>query len=396
MSPRTYLLAAGAFAVGTSGYIVSGVLPAVSHDLNVSTATAGQLVTAFAIAYAIASPLLAAATGRWERRRLLVVALLVSAAGNAMAALAPSYELLLASRVVSALGAAVFTPAATAVATILNPPERRGRAVAMVFGGLTFALILGVPVGNLVGGSIGYQGVFALVALVSLVGAVAVQIGIPVIAAPPVVGLRDRLAVARDSRVLMMLAMTVLGCLAAFSVFTYIAPLLTATAGVHGTTISLLLFVYGVGGAIGNTLGGRLTDRYGSSRPLLVIFSVFVVVLATLPLTAVTAVSAGVVLFVWGMFTWAVNPPIQNWLIELSPANSGLVLSLNASAIYLGVGLSGVFGGVVISAAGLLALAPIAAAVALISLVLVFLNTRRSIVDPVLSGPETVLERATK
>jgi predicted MFS family arabinose efflux permease len=396
MSPRTYLLAAGAFAVGTSGYIVSGVLPAVSHDLNVSTATAGQLVTAFAIAYAIASPLLAAATGRWERRRLLVVALLVSAAGNAMAALAPSYELLLASRVVSALGAAVFTPAATAVATILNPPERRGRAVAMVFGGLTFALILGVPVGNLVGGSIGYQGVFALVALVSLLGAVAVQIGIPVIAAPPVVGLRDRLAVARDSRVLMMLAMTVLGCLAAFSVFTYIAPLLTATAGVHGTTISLLLFVYGVGGAIGNTLGGRVTDRYGSGRPLLVIFSVFVVVLATLPLTAVTAVSAAVVLFVWGMFTWSVNPPIQNWLIELSPANSGLLLSLNASAIYLGVGLSGVFGGVVISSAGLLALAPIAAAVALISLVLVFVNTRRSIVDPVLSGPETVLERATK
>jgi predicted MFS family arabinose efflux permease len=396
MSPRTYLLAAGAFAVGTSGYIVSGVLPAVSHDLNVSTATAGQLVTAFAIAYAIASPLLAAATGRWERRRLLVVALLVSAAGNAMAALAPTYELLLASRVVSAIGAAVFTPAATAVATILNPPERRGRAVAMVFGGLTFALILGVPVGNLVGGSIGYQGVFALVAVVSLLGAAAVRIGIPVIAAPPLVGLRDRLAVARDRRVLMMLAMTVLACLAAFSVFTYIAPLLTATAGVHGTTISFLLFVYGVGGALGNTLGGRMTDRYGSSRPLRVIFTVFIVVLATLPLTAVTTVSAAVVLFVWGVFTWSVNPPIQNWLIELAPANSGLVLSLNASAIYLGVGLSGVFGGIVISSAGLLALAPIAAAVALISLVLVFLNTRKSIVDPVLAGPETVLERATK
>ncbi|MBP2324391.1 putative MFS family arabinose efflux permease [Kibdelosporangium banguiense] len=394
MSPRTYLLAAGAFAVGTSGYIVSGVLPAVSHDLNVSAATAGQLVTAFAIAYAIASPLLAAATGRWERRRLLVVALLVSAAGNVMAALAPTYELLLVSRVVSALGAAVFTPAATAVATILNPPERRGRAVAMVFGGLTFALILGVPAGNLVGGSIGYQGVFALVALVSLLGAVAVQVGIPVIAAPPAVGLRDRLAAARDSRVLMMLAMTVLACLAAFSVFTYIAPLLTETAGVHGTTISLLLFVYGVGGAIGNSLGGRMTDRYGSGRPLLVIFTVFIAVLATLPLTAVSAVSAGVVLFVWGMFTWSVNPPIQNWLIELAPANSGLVLSLNASAIYLGVGLSGVFGGVVISSAGLLALPPIAAAVAAISLVLLFLNTRQSAVEPVLS--EAVLEKAAR
>jgi predicted MFS family arabinose efflux permease len=125
-----------------------------------------------------------------------------------------------------------------------------------------------------------------------------------------------------------------------------------------------------------------------------VVFTVFTAVPATLPLTATTTASAAAVLFVWGMFTWSVNPPIQNWLIELSPANSGLVLSLNASAIYLGVGLSGVFGGLVISSAGLLALAPIAAAVALISLVLVVLNARQSNVDPVLT--EAVLERAVR
>src|SRR3954471_53563 len=165
MSPRTYLLALGAFAVGTSGYIVSGVLPAVSRDLHVSAATAGQLITAFAIAYAIASPLLAGATGRWERRQLLVAALGVNALGNALSMVAPNYTVLLLTRVVSALGAAVYTPSATVVATVLNPPERRGRAVAMVFGGLTFALIIGVPAGNLIGGAIGYKGVFGLVAL---------------------------------------------------------------------------------------------------------------------------------------------------------------------------------------------------------------------------------------
>lgn len=378
MSPRTYLLAAGAFAVGTSGYIVSGVLPAVSRDLNVSSATAGQLVTAFAIAYAIASPLLAAATGRWERRRLMVIALLVSALGNGLAAVAPTYELLLASRVVSALGAAVFTPAATMVATTLNPPDHRGRAVAIVFGGLTFALIIGVPAGSLIGASLGYHGVFALVALVSLLGAVAVQVGIPAVAAPPAVRLRDRFTIAADRRVQYVLGMTVLGCLAAFSVFTFIAPLLGETAGVHGTTVSILLLVYGIGGAIGNNLGGRVTDKFGSQRPLLVIFVVFVGLLATLPLTAVSAVAAGVVLFLWGVFTWSVNPPIQNWLIELSPANSGLLLSLNASAIYLGVGLSGIFGGVVINSTGLTALPPIAAIVAAVALVFLLLASRPS------------------
>ena len=129
MSARTYLLAAGAFAIGTSGYIVSGVLPAVSEELHVSHATAGQLLTAFAIAYAISSPLLAALTGRWERRTLLVVALVVAALGNLLAALAPNYPLLLVARIVSALGAAVYTPAATLVATVLSPPQHRGRAV---------------------------------------------------------------------------------------------------------------------------------------------------------------------------------------------------------------------------------------------------------------------------
>ncbi|MEV4314474.1 MFS transporter [Actinocrispum sp. NPDC049592] len=376
MSPRTYLLALGAFAVGTSGYIVSGVLPQVSSQLHVSTATAGQLTTAFAIAYAIASPLLAGATGRWERRRLLVAALLVSTVGNALAAIAPNYELLLVSRVVSALGAAVFTPAATVVATVLNPPERRGRAVAMVFGGLTFALILGVPAGNLLGGRIGYEGVFGLVALVSLLAAISVFIGVPRVSAPPAVTLRERFAAAADRRVQMVLGMTVLGCLAAFSVFTYISPLLSRTADVHGTTISLLLLCYGVGGAVGNSVSGRITDRYGSRGPLTVVFIVFTAILATLPLTATTAVSAAVVMFVWGLFTWSVNPPIQNWLIELSPTNSGLLLSLNASAIYLGAGLSGVFGGLVISTVGVLALAPVAAIIAAGAVVLLLLASR--------------------
>ncbi|GLZ39059.1 MFS transporter [Actinokineospora sp. NBRC 105648] len=386
MSPRTYLLAAGAFTVGTSGYIISGVLPQVSRELQVSSSAAGQLVTAFAIAYAIASPLLAAATGTWERKRLLVVALLVSALGNALSAVAPSYELLLGARVLSALGAAVFTPVATTMATVINPPDHRGRAVAIVFGGLTFALIIGVPAGSLLGGPIGYQGVFALVAGVTLLAAAAAALWLPTLPAPPVVGLRERFSVLADPRVRMVLGMTVLGCLSAFSVFTYISTLLARTADLHGTAISVLLLVYGVGGALGNALGGRVTDRYGSRGPLKVVWIVYAVVLATLPFTAVTWPTAAVALFFWGMLTWSVNPPIQNWLIELAPTTTGLLLSVNASAIYLGVGLSGVVGGVVIDSLGILALPPIAAAVASLSFVLLILAGRPAApAEPVLA-----------
>ncbi|MBW4716092.1 MFS transporter [Saccharothrix obliqua] len=370
MSARTYLLTAGAFAVGTSGYIVSGVLPAVSRELDVSHAVAGQLLTAFAIAYAVASPLFAALAGRWERRRLLVVALAVSAAGNLLAALAPDYPLLVVARVVSALGAAVYTPGAVLVATVLSPPDHRGRAVALVFGGLTFSLVFGVPAGNLLGEPLGYRGVFGLIAAVTALAAVAVRLGLPRVDAPPAVSLRERFAPAADRRVVSALALTVLTCLAVFSVFNYIAPLLGETTHVEGVVISVLLVAYGVGCAVGNWAGGRLSDRYDTRRLLLVVFSCFTVVMATLPLVATTVVGAATALFLWGALAWSTNPPIQSWLIELAPANSGLLLSLNASAIYLGIGLSGVVGGVVISWVGLLPLAPIASLLAVVALVL--------------------------
>ncbi|WP_219412671.1 MFS transporter [Pseudonocardia nigra] len=376
MSARTYLLAAGAFAVGTSAYVVSGVLPAVSAELGVSLTAAGQLSTAFALSYAVGAPVLATLTGRWERRTLLLTALLVAAAGNALAAVATTYPLLLGGRIVAALGAAVYTPAATLVATVLLPPQERGRAVARVFGGLTFALVIGVPAGSILGGSIGYRGVFALVALVCLAAAVAVRMVLPRVDAPPVVGLRERFAVAADRRVVAVLGMTVLGVLGAMSVYTYIVPFLATTAGVSGSAVGALLLVYGLGAVFGNAIGGRATDRFGSMRTLLVAFGGFVVLVATLPLTATTVGGAAVALFVWSLFTWTVNPPIQNMLLELG-GGSGLLLSLNASAIYLGAGLSGVVGGLVIATGGVVLLPEVAAVLSLLALGLL-LAVRRS------------------
>jgi DHA1 family inner membrane transport protein len=368
---RISVLAFGAFGVGTSGYIVAGLLPALTGELHVSATAAAQLVTAFAIAYAIGSPVFAAATGTWERRTLLVAALAVTGAGNLFAALAPGYGSLLVARVVTAVGAAVFTPAASAVAAGLTAPERRGRAVALVFGGLTVALIFGVPLGSLISQHLGYRPAFALVAAFSLVSALAVRLALPRVAAPPRVSLAERFAAGRDPRVLVMLATTVLACLAAFMVYTFVSPLLAATAGVHGTTVTVLLFCYGVGGAIGNFAGGRVTDRWGSRTPLLVVTVAITVVMALLPLTTVTPIAAGISLFVWGLATWSFNPPVQHRLIELSPGHAGLVLSLNASAIYLGVGLSGVVGGAVLASGGPLLLPEVAAGLTLVALLLV-------------------------
>ncbi|GAA3222611.1 MFS transporter [Pseudonocardia petroleophila] len=373
---RLTLLAGGAFAVGTSAYVVAGLLPEISAELGVSVSAAGQLTTAFALAYALGAPVLATLLGRRERRGLLVAALLLAAVGNLLSALAPNYGLLMVGRVLTALGAAAFTPAATHAATLLSPPERRGRAVSAVFTGITLSLVVGVPAGTLIGSAVGFRGVFAVVAALCLAGAIGVRTLLPTVEAPAPVGLRERLAVAADRRVLTILGITVLGLMAVLTVYTYIAPLLAESVGVTGPLLGVLLVVYGVGALIGNDLGGRLTDRFGSRRPLLMTLPVITLALVTLPLTITTVVGAGIAMFVLGG-GFVVNAPVQSRLIELAPANSALVLSLNASAIYLGIGLAGLVGGGVVALYGVLALPLVGAVLSLGSLGLLLLALRQ-------------------
>ncbi|MFI7358418.1 MFS transporter [Streptomyces avidinii] len=356
MLGKVLTLALGAFAVGTSGYVVTGVLPQLSEELSVSLSTAGLLTTSFAVAYAIGSPLLAVAMGGWRRRPLIVAALLVAAAGNALAALAPNFGVLLAARIVTAVGAAVFTPAATAVAAELSGPERRARAAAWVFGGLVTATIVGVPAGTLLVGPLGYRGVFWLVAAFCALSSVAVAVAVPEVAAPPRVSLRRRVEVASDARVVSVLGITLAASLGVFTVYTYAAPVLADTVGAHGTGLSLLLFGYGIGGAIGNVLGGVAADRFGYRMPLLVAVSGSVIALSALSVVHSTALAA-VLLFVWGVSSWGFNPPVQRRLLELSPGAGSLLLALNASALYLGIGLSGVIGGAVLDHVGIGAVA---------------------------------------
>jgi predicted MFS family arabinose efflux permease len=373
MSARIYLLGAGAFAVGTSAYVVSGVLPDVSSELHVSLTAAGQLATAFSLSYAVGAPILSTLTGRWERRTLLIAALVMAALGNLIAALATDYPVLLVGRVVAAFGAAVYTPAATLLATSLTTPEERGRAVAVVFGGLTFALALGVPAGSLLGPSLGYKGVFALIAAVAVLVALVERTALPKVEAPPSVSLRERFAGVTDRRVQIILAVTILGVLGAMIVYIYIVPLLKSTAGLSGSAAGVLLLFYGLGAILGNFAGGRATDRFGSLRTLVTLLIGIIAVVSTLDLTASTEVGAAVALFALGLVTWAFNPPIQNLLLELG---GGLLISLNASAIYLGAGLSGIVGGLVIQAVGVTYLPLLAAALTVVVLGLVYLLWR--------------------
>lgn len=351
MSPRLYLLAVGTFSIGTTAYLITPLLPAISAELAVSPASAGQLSTAFALTLAITAPVIAAVTGRWSRRRLLVAALLVTVAGNVISALAPTFPLLAAGRMVAAVGAAAFTPTATLVAANLMP-ERRGRAVAVVFGGLTAAMALGVPAGALLAPLLGFRGVHAVVAGLGLLVAIALVRLVPTVPPAGATGLRERLAVAADPRALAVLALSVIGVVSAMTTYVYLAPYLGVVTGIHGPVVTALLGAYGIGAMIGNTIGGRAADAYGARPVLLTVLIGFTALVLLLPLTAQTVIGAGITLLLWGLFGWAFNPPVQTLLVEIGGARAGLLVSLNAAAIYLGIGIASGLGGLVINLAG--------------------------------------------
>ncbi|MVU77787.1 MFS transporter [Nocardia sp. ET3-3] len=367
---RTLILALGTFAVGTDSFILAGFLPDLAESSKVSTATAGLAVTVFAGAYALGSPVLATLTARLPRRTLLVTALLVLALANLGSALAPAFWALLAARIVAALGAAAFTPNAGAAASALVRPEARARALAVVVGGLTIATALGVPLGDLLGQWLGWRSALTGVAIVCLLAAAGVAAWVPPLPGNPYVPLGTRLAVLRNRSVATVLPLTVLGMGAAYTVYAYAVPALGAL-GIGASSTAWVLMLYGVGAVAGNLSSGFATDRWGAARVLTAGYIVMAGSLGVLGALAATDTRVpalvGVLALGWGAASWCQTPPQQHRLIAAAPQESGLVVALNASCIYFGIGAGSLLGGATIGhgVAAMYALAAVLAVVAL-------------------------------
>ncbi len=341
------VLAVGSFAMGTDSFVLAGILPNIAGGLHVSTAAAGQTITVFALTYALAAPLLAGITGSLPRKPLMLAALGMFVLSNLASAAAPSLGLLLAARVAAGLGAALYTPNASAAATALVEPARRGRALAMVLGGLTVGTVLGVPVGTAIGQRISWQASLVFVAVVGLVALLGILATLPSLALPPAVPLRARFALLGNRRVLAIVSVMLLASAASISVYTYVAVVLAHTAHITGTTLAAVLLVWGAGGAVGAFGSGALTDRYGPERTLLLAITTLTVTLAAL--TVATSVPVVfVVMAVNGAAAWAVATPNNHRLTALAPVLPGVVISLNSSGIYLGQALGAAAGGLLL------------------------------------------------
>ncbi|MEU3693782.1 MFS transporter [Streptomyces narbonensis] len=390
MLKRLLPLALATFAVGTDGYVIAGLLPSIAVDLAVSTPAAGQLVTVFALTLALSAPVMGALTSGLDRRSALLIALGVFVIGNAVTALGTSYEVVMAARIVTAVGAGIITSAASSTAAAIAPPERRGRALAFVLGGPTLATALGLPLGTLIGRTDWHITLWAVagIGLLAIVGLPSVTLA--------AASLPDRLRPLKQGRVLALLAVTSLAFLGAYTLYTYIAPALRDATGGNESLLTLILLAWGVGTLAGNITAGRLVDHHDSSRVLTGSLALAALALALTPLATRALAPALVWAAVWGVSVGVIVVPQQHRLIALSPAAAPVLLGLNSSALYIGVALGGGFGGLAQEWFGLAPaqLGLVAASVTVLTLLWHLGTTRRPVAPapvtpaPTSAGPE--------
>jgi DHA1 family inner membrane transport protein len=369
-------LAVGGFGIGLTEFVIMGLLPEVAADFAVTETVAGYLISGYAIAVAVGAIGLTAAVIRLDRKKVLVGLMGLFIAGNLLSALAPTYELLLAGRILAALCHGAFFGIGAVVATSMVAPDRRAGAIAMMFAGLTSANVLGVPFGTFLGQQLGWRSTFwaiTVIGVVALVGIVALVPATADDAVPP--RLRAELRAFREPQVWWSILVTVLGFGGMFGGFTYIAYTLTEVSGFASSTVPWLLVVFGSGLFVGNYLGGKAADR-SITRTLLVLLAVLTVVLAVFALTATSQVVTVVSLFLMGAFGFATVPGLQLRIMGHAAGAPTMASAANIAAFNVGNALGAWVGGLTIGA-GLGYLSPLwaGAGITLVALVALLVAT---------------------
>ncbi|AIB14278.1 MFS sugar transporter (plasmid) [Azospirillum argentinense] len=353
-------LAISAYAIGTTEFVVVGLLPTVATDLNVSLPMAGMVVSVYALGVTVGAPVLTALTGRLRRKPLLLGLMGLFIAGNLLAGVSPNYETLLAARVLSAFAHGVFFSVGATIAADLVPEDKRASAIAMMFSGLTIAIVTGVPMGTWIGQHFGWRATFLAVSALGVIGALGVAALVPAkLSQPPAAGLATQVRVLAKPRLLLAFAITALGYGGTFVAFTYLAPILETITGFSSGTVSLVLVLYGAAIAVGNMVGGKLANR-NPVRALAWLFALQAVVLIVFTFTASSPVPALVTLAGMGALAFANVPGLQLYVVQLAqrhaPGAVDVASALNIAAFNLGIAAGAFFGGrVVDSALGLAA-----------------------------------------
>lgn len=355
-------LAVGTFTIGTAELLMAGILNAVANNLKVSVSIAGLLVTAYALGIAVGGPVFTALTMKVDRRLLLLLSLVVYIAGNILAVAAINYGMLMTARIITGCVHGLFIGVASAAAANLVPPERRGQAMSMIFGGLAVSTVVGVPLGTLIGQTLGWRAAFVAVVILAVLSFVWILSVMPPVSSLGAGGLASEARKAFSPRVLVIfgIAFVVLG--GEFSAFTYITPFLQHITGISGGLISVFVLCFGVASATGNFIGGRMADRFPTRT--LVVSGVWLA-LSLLLLYFAGSVPALVVvaLLAWGLGGFALVPALQLRVINLAGSGADLAATVNASAVNAGIAAGAAVGGWIVADYGVRSVALVAAVV---------------------------------
>ncbi|CAI1012071.1 Inner membrane transport protein ydhP [Serratia marcescens] len=374
-------LTISAFAIGTTEFVIVGLIPTIAEQLGVTVPSAGLLVTIYALGVAIGAPVLTALTSRIPRKLLLVGLMVLFTLGNLLAWQSPSYESLVVARLLTGLAHGVFFSIGSTIATSLVAKEKAASAIAIMFGGLTVALVTGVPLGTFIGQQFGWRETFLAVCLIGAVATLASVILVPSnIKNQGSAGVREQLKVLTHPRLLLIYAITALGYGGVFTTFTFLAPMMQELAGFSAPTVSWILLAYGVAVAVGNIWGGKLADRYGAVRALSFIFAALAVLLLVFQFTASHSIAALLTVIVMGVFAFGNVPGLQVYVVQkaaqYTPNAVDVASGLNIAAFNIGIALGSVIGGQTVASLGLAQTPWIGALIVVVALLLVSFSGR--------------------
>ncbi|MGP0585593.1 MFS transporter [Paenibacillus timonensis] len=379
---KIYFLALVTFLVGTSEYIISGILDKISDTMGISVTSAGQLVTIFSFVYAIGTPILMALTAKAERKKLLVWALGIFVVGNFLSFISPGYTPFIAARVIMAIGAGMVVVTALDVAAKIAATGKQASAIATVVMGFTASLIIGVPLGRIVAGQFGWKSVFGILALAGLAAMFVLYSVIPRVQGDKPIPLSKQLAFLKNGKVALGLAITFFW-LGGYSIaYTYISPYLLEVAGLQDSMLSGVLLAFGIASLVGSKFGGFSTDKWGIFPTLSggMLLHVTALLLLSLIVTYTHSwLPIVIVLILWSFAAWSSGPTQQYNLVRIEPNYSGIMLSLNQSMMQLSMAAGAGIGGVMVDRVSLSSVTWVGmVGVAIAILVMVFLKMRMS------------------
>jgi predicted MFS family arabinose efflux permease len=378
-----WALTISAFAIGTTEFVIVGLLPVVASDMNISIPSAGLLVSLYAIGVAIGAPVLTALTARIPRKQLLISLMALFIVGNGLASIAPGFITLVAARIITGFAHGVFFSIGSTIAAAIVPAEKRASAIAIMFSGLTVAIVTGVPLGTFIGQHFGWRATFIGVSLLGVIGLVAGAILLPGhLKNDGAASLKTQLKVITNKRLLLAFLMTALGYGGTFVAFTYLSPILEQVTGLPQSFVSVILLVYGIAIAIGNLVGGKVSNHH-PLRALLWMFGLQAIVLLVFTFTAHYVIAGMITLFIMGALSFANVPGLQLLVVQIAekhlPGTEDVASAFNIASFNIGIAIGAYVGGLtVVSPLGIEATPWVGAIFVLLAILVTLLSARIS------------------